>query len=1193
MPAGAASGNLLPTIDWSLASFGAPDTWPLELKSAVKTLMDSPLPGALFVGEEKWPLYNDAFLAALGSRHADAMGRPLHVGSGFYKILQPVFFQVKPGEEVYVKDAHLQLEKKGDTKGPFDFAFKPLYDEARKIMALRCNVILRNEKPPAEDERFTTLIMESTFAIAVYRGKNLVAEVANDAYLHIVGKTREAFMGKPLFESLPETRDSISPLIENVMKTGVPVKVNEFGLTINKFGQDVFGYYSFTYEAARNREGEIDGFMATAIDITDLVVARKAAEENELLFRSLIKEAPVATCLLTGPDLVIELANDRMVELMGAEKMMAGKPFAEAMPEMKPQLFLQVLQNVFTTGKAYEGKAIRTVVEVKGENNLYYFDLSCRAVKNAKGATNAVMVVAADVTPQVLDKLKLEENEARLELLSNTVPAMIFYLDEEERYQSYNQTFMKWYGINDTEAIGVPVREFVGEETYQKIQPHLQESYAGREARFEISGPARFNKPRWLSIVYSPHKNTEGKVVGIIVHATDISESKETELALRLSEARSRSLIEEAPIATCLFTGADHTISIANEAIIRIWGKGKNVLGKTLLHAVPELKDQPFIAILDEVYSSGNTYSAKAAPAVLEVDGVLGTFYFDFTYRPLIDEDGKVYGIIDMAIDVTQQVLAQQRITESEKKFRALVEESPVSTCLFTGREMTVEVANDIMIRYWGKDRTVVGKPFAEAVPEIKGQPFLNILDNVFTTGESYEATNARAEINVDGKLGTYYFDFIYKAMRNPDGQIYGVMNMSVDVTAQVLARQKLEEKETELQNAIEIASLGTWNMDIETGVTKHSRRYAEMFGLEGSDSTLEETLAVVLNEDRSRVLEAMLEAQKQASGGRYEAEYRIRNKRDGKVYFIHSIGKTYFDKDGNAVHIAGTTRDVTQERELQNELATQVQMRTKELAMANQELYNSNEELAKLNIILQRSNAELEQFAYIASHDLQEPVRKISTFTQMLEQSLGELSDQSKNYFTRIHGSTDRMIRLIRDVLAFSQVAQNTDSFEAVDLAKVMSEIESDYELLIEKTNALITTEDLPVVNGIPSQLSQLFGNLLSNALKYTRPGIRPEVQITCRIADSATIAGCAPLDANGSYYHIQFTDNGIGFSEEHADRIFHIFQRLHGRTEYEGTGIGLSICRKILERHAGDISARPGAAAGAVFNIMLPIMK
>jgi light-regulated signal transduction histidine kinase (bacteriophytochrome) len=249
--------------------------------------------------------------------------------------------------------------------------------------------------------------------------------------------------------------------------------------------------------------------------------------------------------------------------------------------------------------------------------------------------------------------------------------------------------------------------------------------------------------------------------------------------------------------------------------------------------------------------------------------------------------------------------------------------------------------------------------------------------------------------------------------------------------------------------------------------------------------------------------------------------------------------------------------------------------------------------ELADANSNLQRSNSELAQFAYIASHDLQEPLRKIVIFSEMLENSLGDqVNPQTKNYLNKINNSSLRMTTLIRDVLSYSELVKDTDAFQQVDLNKIIDNTKQDYDLLMEQKSANFTYKDLPVIQAIPLQMSQLFGNLLGNALKFSKKDIAPVITITAKKTPVGEVQALS-LNPEVEYMTIQFTDNGIGFKEEHAEQIFSIFQRLHKKSEFEGTGIGLAMCKKIALNHHGDINARGSSEQGAVFNVILPVKQ
>ena len=227
-------------------------------------------------------------------------------------------------------------------------------------------------------------------------------------------------------------------------------------------------------------------------------------------------------------------------------------------------------------------------------------------------------------------------------------------------------------------------------------------------------------------------------------------------------------------------------------------------------------------------------------------------------------------------------------------------------------------------------------------------------------------------------------------------------------------------------------------------------------------------------------------------------------------------------------------------------------------------------------------------QFAYIASHDLQEPLRKVTTFTQMLEHNLQNIDERSRHYLDKINTAAIRMTSLIRDVLAFSQLSNDNIVFESVNLQDIVAGVISDFELLIDQKQARIICEELPTIDAIPLQMSQLFSNLISNALKFSREDKSPIITISASMLDKENIISKSHFGEH--CYCITVADNGIGFEQQYADRIFHIFQRLHGKTAYQGTGIGLAMCKKIVQNHRGDIFATSSEGNGAVFNIILP---
>ncbi len=284
------------------------------------------------------------------------------------------------------------------------------------------------------------------------------------------------------------------------------------------------------------------------------------------------------------------------------------------------------------------------------------------------------------------------------------------------------------------------------------------------------------------------------------------------------------------------------------------------------------------------------------------------------------------------------------------------------------------------------------------------------------------------------------------------------------------------------------------------------------------------------------------------------------------------------------------------------NQMAEKIQNAFEQLEREIEKTKAAEQNIRKFTTQLERSNRELQDFAYVASHDLQEPLRKIQTFGDRLKAKFGEaLTDKGRDYLERMLNASGRAQTLISDLLTFSRVTTKAQPFVPVNLTEVIQEVLSDLEVGIEEVGAKVELTELPVVDADPMQMRQLFQNLISNALKFRREGVTPTVEIQVRLLEEQgeqreqREQGSRGAEAQGAhqFFQISVADNGIGFEEKYLDRIFTVFQRLHSRNEYEGTGVGLAICRKIIERHGGRITAKSRPGEGATFIVTLPVKQ
>lgn len=912
----------------------------------------------------------------------------------------------------------------------------------------------------------------------------------------------------------------------------------------------------------------------------DIITTSSLTQHFELAeIQLFISQIPGVVALYKTEALIIAAASDTWLKSTHRTKEVIGQPLHVALPELMSQGVPEMLLSVFRTGEAIIRSEYRLEIMQDGKPTEAYFDATYSAIKSSEGEIIGVLAMGTEVTEKVLAK---KEQQKLLAMVDNSSD-FIGLSGPDNTIVYLNVAARKLVGIPlDADVSGMSSKLFYSPEQYQYIR---NEIIPVLEKEGTWQGPVSLIHHQTEEIIpchgsYILVKDEKGTIISRGATIRDLRGEIARGRELAHSEERFRKTIQDAPVAIGLMRGADMIVETANNDILRLWGKNETVIGLPIVEALPEIKGQGLLELLQSVYTTGEPYYGYEMQVKLAHDGGLRDFYFNFVYAPVRDVSGVINGVVVVATEVSEQVKTRQELEKSERRFRNLIEEAPVATGLYIGREMRIAFVNEAMAYVWGKDKSVIGKTIREALPELDGQPFHQLLDDVFTTGKEYKASADRVDLVVDNRLQTFYYNFVYYPLRDEDGKVYAILNMAIDVTAQHEATKKVEETEERLRIAIESAELGTWTINLKTQEAFLSDRLKTLYGFEGDTVDIMSGFNSIHEKDRERVFATMMAATQPEAGGIYQDEYAIRNQITGKIYEIRAAAKVVFDGDGNAEFLVGTIQDITDQKMAELELEARVEERT--------------EALRRANVRLQQSNQNLQQFAYVSSHDLQEPLRKILIFSGMLRDSqLIPTDSREHQHAEKISASAQRMQRLIRDLLDYSRADIKEQLFEPVNLNKVLRNILQDFELLIIQKDAEMQVGELPMVKSIPLQMNQLLYNLIGNALKFTKKGRKPVITISSSYPNKSELRQHENINPSWTYCLIKVSDNGIGFDPAFSDKIFTVFQRLHNRDEYEGTGIGLALCKKIAENHGGELTVESEEDKGATFSILLPVSR
>ena len=920
------------------------------------------------------------------------------------------------------------------------------------------------------------------------------------------------------------------------------------------------------------------------------VKLRQSLEGN---MRNLFMEAPAAICVHRGPQHVYELANKMYLQVVGNRDIL-GKPIREALPEMEGQGFFELLDNVYATGKPFIGNEMPVKLN-KGNGKLEdsYFNFVYQPSHNSEGEIDGVLAHGVDVTEQVLSRKKIEDSEKRYNRMLMQSPFAFAVLKGKDMVVTMANDSVKQIWGKGNEIEGKPLIEILPELKDQEFPGLLHKVYTtgipflANEALARVKRKGKMEDV-YFNFVYQPYYETDDTISGITIIAIEVTNEVIAKQKIKDSQQQLQNIFIQAPFALNIYEGKELVISLANKLFCEIIGKTESeILGKKLFDAFPETATQGLDKILSDIFSTGIPFKGNEFPVHFLKHGNEFKGYFDFIYQPIFDYNKNVSGVINVAIDVTDKVLARKKIEESEQRYNRILMQSPFAFSIMKGKDMLITLANDLIKDFWGKGNDVEGKTLLEVLPELKGQPFPEMLDSVYTTGKLISANEILARLNRHGIIEEHYFNLTYQPYFEADGTISGVITIAHEVTEQVLARKKIEDNEQQFSTLANNIQNLAWIANGDGWIFWYNERWYEYTGTTPEQMEGWGWKSVHDPEKLPSILEQWQHSIN--SGQSFEMTFPLKGADGIFRHFLTRINPI-FNSTGKVIRWVGTNTDISEQKKIEEQLEEKINER-------NLQLNEVNQNLEAKNIELQKMNKELESFAYVSSHDLQEPLRKLRNFVScLIDEEKETLSESGKHYLERTYNTAQRMQNLIDDLLAFSRIKRSELKFERTDINIIFNQVKDDLKEAIQETGAVIEAQELCEINIIPFQLRQLLNNLIGNALKFSREGVNPHIVIKNETAkgnkfnDHLLKDNKEKLLPNAYYCHISISDNGIGFEQQYNERIFEVFQRLHAQEQYRGTGIGLAICKKIVENHNGIITATGKVNEGATFDIYLP---
>ncbi|WP_207423340.1 PAS domain-containing protein [Desertivirga brevis] len=1145
LPNGGEMGQRIREANWSDNILGAPQFWPDSLKSAASICLNSGYPVAIYWGEQFTLLYNDEWSSLAGNKHPWALGKAGELV--WPEIWRDLEFHLKDvlnkGESVRQPDALLLMERNGYREECyFDYTLSPIIDADGRIGGV------------------FNAVTETTYKV--------INERRNKVHIDFLKNLGSA---SSIDDSIFCIRTILSEATEDIPFSFICVNSSDFSTKLEDLS--VEGTLS---EEATQVKWPLPGLNGEGTHhVEDLRVYLSQpilSKHGEECIEAFITPITYGNMNVTGYILFgispRKRLDDEYKRFLETVSLNAGTLINNAYS--RNQIFRLEREQALNEELAAANEELSVINEELHQTQQNLFALNNELEDRVRIRTQDLAL-----------------SESRFRRMIEQAPAAMAVFRGDDLTISLANTPALELAEKTSEIINKPLLEALPEVKEQPIYEILYNVYRSGTAFKGYEIPVTLNKKGimetgYYNVSYTPMYEEE-KIVGVLQVSYDVTSQVLSKKKIEESESSLRSLIETAPYALMLLKGQELRIELANQEIATLWDRPLGeIKGRTLMEVLPELEDQPFPRLLKEVYDTKKPYRQEEEVFYVNTNNGPATKYVSFSYNPLLNNEGESIGIIVAANDITalvesrnmleasyeeQQALNEEvtatneelaaaneellstneelarirqhleetvhKLADKEARIRFMVADAPVAIGVLTGKELIIESANKQILELWGKTDVIVGQPLIVALPELEGQPFLQILNDVMSTGNAFRGNEVKAYLERKGNLEECYFNFVYHPLKDDNEATFSIMVVAIDVTQQVAARRHIEESEKRFKFMLNAIPQQVWTAKPSGELDYVNEIVCKDFGYTVDEVVGHGWQKFIHPEDLPDCLENWTKSLQ--SGERYMYEFRLRMANGEYVW-----------------HLAQAVPYI-ENNEITLWLGT-----------------NTNIDLQK------RNDQKKDEFLSIASHELKTPLTSIKAFNQLIQRT----KDTSKlgNFIQKSAEHIFRLEKLINDLLDVTKInaGKMIYNIEPFSFLKMLTNsIESVQHTAIKHKIELEASEDV-IFKGDQLRLEQVMHNFLTNAMKYS-----PD-------ADKVTVN--YKVEQDNIIVAVQ--DFGIGIAEDHLDRLFDRYYRVDNTAmRFEGLGLGLFISSEILKRHKGSFWIESELGKGSTFYFRLPL--